>query len=99
MMSAPLTQVVCPECGLIMEHSDIGYMHMRTVHAYPDEDASSCLRTMAHTITRKTETPMSAVDALDEIHAMMDGTEWEIDMLDYIGMILERTGRVVREPL
>ena len=36
--------------------------------------------------------------AMDAIHEVMDGVEWDADTLDAIAKIVERSGRAIREP-
>lgn len=37
-------------------------------------------------------------DALDAIHAVMDGKEWDSETLEQIAAILTAAGYVIREP-
>ena len=38
------------------------------------------------------------LDALDDIHHILDGTEWGSDTLEQIAEIIRETGRKIREP-
>ena len=45
------------------------------------------------TMTTKTDT-----QAMDEIHALLDGTEWDTETIEHVAEIVGRTGRKIREP-
>lgn len=38
------------------------------------------------------------LEALNDIHSLLDGTEWGSETLDQIADILRETGREIREP-
>lgn len=42
---------------------------------------------------------MTDADALDAIHAWLNGKLWSSDTLDHIAEILESTGRVIATPV
>lgn len=37
-------------------------------------------------------------EAMNRIHALMDGQEWSLDTLQDIAEVVQLTGRVIREP-
>lgn len=39
-----------------------------------------------------------AEQALDRIHRLLDGVEWDSDTLDFVAEEIAATGRVIREP-
>lgn len=46
----------------------------------------------------KREETRRDLEALNDIHALLDGTEWGTETLDQIADILRETGREIREP-
>lgn len=46
----------------------------------------------------KREEVQRDLEALNDIHSLLDGTEWDSDTLEQIADILRETGREIREP-
>ena len=46
----------------------------------------------------KREEMQRDLEALNDIHSLLDGTEWGSDTLEQIADILRETGREIREP-
>jgi hypothetical protein len=43
--------------------------------------------------------PLSDGQAINQIHNLLDGREWTVDMLEQIADIVRLTSREIREPL